>query len=89
MRDSDYSIIPARPHDVGELGAIERAAATLFRGYVAGALLDEVCDVEELSCAQREGRLWVALHDDTAVGFAFVVMLDECSPHLEEMDVHP
>jgi predicted N-acetyltransferase YhbS len=33
--------------------------------------------------------LWVALADDTPVGFALVKMLAEDLPHLQEMDVSP
>ena len=84
-----YTITTARLHDVGRLAAIERAAATLLHAHAPAAVLDETTSESDFREAQAEGRLWVALADDTPVGFALVEMLAEDLPHLEEVDVHP
>lgn len=36
-----------------------------------------------------DGRLWVALADDVAVGFAHVELIEREAAHLEEIDVVP
>ena len=87
--DARYTIAPARERDIGALGAIERAAATLLEGYAPRAVLDEVTEEAELLEAQHAGLLWVALLDDVPVGFALVSMIGHGSPHLEEIDVDP
>ena len=84
-----YTIAPARPQHIEALPGIERAAATLLKGYVHPSILEESCAEAELRRAQQEGMLWVALADDTPVGFALVKMLAEDLPHLQEMDVSP
>ncbi len=87
--DAKYSLIPARPKDIDALEAIERAAAVLLDGHAPAPVLAETterCDFEE---AQTAGRLWVALLDDTPVGFAYVEMLSDGLPHLQELDVDP
>jgi GNAT superfamily N-acetyltransferase len=48
-----------------------------------------VTDADTFRAARAEGRLWVALADDTPVGFALVEMLADGFPHLEEIDVDP
>lgn len=87
--DARYSIVAARPSDVGALATIERAAAELLRGHAPQSVLDETTDERTFREAQAAGRLWVALSDGTPVGFALVVMLAGGLPHLEEIDVHP
>lgn len=87
--DAKYSIIPAQPKDIDALEAIERAAAVLLEGHAPASVLAETterCDFEE---AQTSGRLWVALLDDTPVGFAYVEVLPSGLPHLQEIDVDP
>jgi GNAT superfamily N-acetyltransferase len=84
-----YTIAAARPQDIQALPGIERAAATLLKGYVPPSILEESCAEAELHRAQQEGMLWVALADDAPVGFSLVKMLAEDLPHLQEMDVSP
>ncbi len=87
--DPRYSIVAARRGDVAALGAIELAAAQLLRGHAPDSVLDEVFDEADFREAQSDGRLLVALHEDTPVGFAVVELLARDLPHLEEVDVHP
>jgi GNAT superfamily N-acetyltransferase len=49
----------------------------------------ETTPLEVLQSAQRGGRLWVALADDVAVGFAHVEVHEREAAHLEEIDVDP
>ena len=84
-----YTITGARLEDLSHLPAIERAAAALLAGHAPAAVLDETTSEREFEEAQAGGRLWVALADDTPVGFALVELLAADSPHLEEIDVHP
>jgi GNAT superfamily N-acetyltransferase len=51
--------------------------------------LSETIDEQVLRDAQSDGRLWVALADDTPVGFALVEVLSERHAHLKEIDVEP
>ena len=83
------SIALARERDLHELPAIELAAARLLEGHAPESILAESTPIEDLSAAQADGRLWVALADDRPVGFAIVEMLDDGLPHLDELDVHP
>src|SRR5688500_1511195 len=85
----NFTIAAARPRHIEALPSIERAAATLLKGYVPPSILEESCTEAELRRAQQEGMLWVALAGDTPVGFALVNMLAEDLPHLQEMDVSP
>ncbi len=87
--DPQYRISLARPEDVPLLGPIEWAAAQLLKGYAPDSILDEVKAESELSLAQQEGRLWVALQSEVPVGFALCKLLAADLPHLEEIDVHP
>ncbi len=87
--DPGYTIATARLQDVHGLAAIERAAATLLHGHAPPSVLNESTDESDFRRAQADGRLWVALADDTPVGFALVEMLAKDRPHLEEIDVHP
>lgn len=84
-----YRIIRARPKDVKFLAAIELAAARMLAGHAPESVLNETTSEEELLDAQRQGRLWVALACDVAVGFAHVKILEPSVVHLEEIDVHP
>ena len=84
-----YTITGARLEDLSHLPAIERAAAALLAGHARAAVLDETTSEREFEEAQAGGRLWVALADDTPVGFALVELLAQDLPHLEEIDVHP
>lgn len=84
-----YSIIVARPGDIPFLAAIELAAARLLSGHAPESILNETTSLEELSSAQRDGRLWVAVAQDLPVGFAHVKILEPAVAHLEEIDVHP
>jgi len=84
-----YRIVGARPRDLHLIAAIELAAAQLLRGHVPDTVLNEITSKQQLREAQTGGRLWVALADDTPVGFAHVEVLEPNAAHLEEIDVHP
>jgi GNAT superfamily N-acetyltransferase len=84
-----YTIAAARPQDIQHLAAIELSAAKLLEGHAPASVLSETTDESEFREAQEDGRLWVALAEDTPVGFALVEMLAEDLPHLEEIDVDP
>jgi GNAT superfamily N-acetyltransferase len=84
-----YTIIPARPKDLAQLPVIELAAAQLLRGHAPESVLNETTSLEESQTASRDGRLWVVVADDTAVGFAHVELIEAASAHLEEIDVLP
>jgi predicted N-acetyltransferase YhbS len=83
------TIVTARPEHIPALPDIELAAAALLEGHAPASILNESTSEEEFREAQAEGRLWVALADDTPVGFALVTILGTGQPHLEEIDVHP
>ena len=87
--EARYAIAPAREQDIAALGAVERVAASLLRGYAPPSVLDEATSDADFRAAQAAGHLWVALADDVPVGFALVDMLAPDFPHLEELDVHP
>ena len=87
--NEQYEIALARPHDLRLLASIELAAAQLLRGHAPDTVLNEVTSERVLSDAQREGRLWVALAGETAVGFAHVELVEPNAVHLDELDVHP
>jgi GNAT superfamily N-acetyltransferase len=84
-----YSITAARPRDLARLPAIELAAARLLAGHAPDAVLNETTNPIVLKNALHEGRLWVALADDVAVGFAHVEVIERETAHLEEIDVDP
>lgn len=89
MDAAAYTIRLARADEIEQLPAIERAAAQLFRGLDVGSFsLDDVHSIETHAAAQRLGRLWVALHGDTPVGFAIASEVGG-GPHLLELDVLP
>ena len=85
----DYSVIRARPEDVGELPNIERAAARLLAGHAPESVLSVTTSETVLQDAVRKGHLWVALAGNAPVGFAHVRPLDASTLHLEEVDVLP
>ena len=84
-----YAITVARPQDLARLPAIELAAARLLEGQAPESVLTETTRCDVLQKAQQEGRLWVALTDDAAIGFAHVEIHERGSAHLEEIDVDP
>jgi GNAT superfamily N-acetyltransferase len=84
-----YSITTARPQDISRLPAIELAAARLLAGHAPESVLTETTAPHVLQEAQRLGRLWVALADGVAVGFAHVEVIERDAAHLEEIDVDP
>jgi GNAT superfamily N-acetyltransferase len=85
----EYAITTARPRDLAALPSIELAAARLLVGHAPPSVLTDVTGAAELADAQRQGRLWVALTGDEAVGFAHVKVIEPFVAHLEELDVHP
>ena len=84
-----YQVTTARPSDLPWLPAIELAAARLLAGHAPESVLAATTDSEELAAAQRHGLLWVALADETPVGFAYVQLLEPAVAHLKEIDVLP
>lgn len=90
MAADDYTIRKATLADLGELPAIERAAALLFADVgLAGVTDGDVTSVDAFRACHGEGLLWVAADAaDRPVGFAFVEILG-AAPHLDELDVHP
>jgi GNAT superfamily N-acetyltransferase len=86
---TQYTITAARPRDIGLLGAIELAAASLLVGHAPESVLTEMTSHDVLERAQRDGLLWVALADDVPVGFAHVEVIESDAVHLEEIDVYP
>jgi NAD(P)H-dependent FMN reductase/GNAT superfamily N-acetyltransferase len=85
----EYSIRPARSHDLAQIPQIELTAARLLAGHAPESVLCETTDQEELERALAVGQLWVAVSDDVPVGFAQVVVLDARTAHLREIDVIP
>ena len=55
LMDARYMIVPARPHDVPALAAIELAAAALLEGHVPRAVLEEATDEAMLARRRRPG----------------------------------
>jgi citrate synthase len=84
-----YRIRRARPQDLPNISAIEVAAARLLAGHAPESVLGETTSQDDLNEARRQGRRWIALADDAAVGFAHVVVQERDHAHLEELDVHP
>jgi GNAT superfamily N-acetyltransferase len=84
-----YRIVAARPHDIPVLPAIELAAAAMLEGHAPESILRETTSEQDFCEAQADDRLWVALADDAAVGFAHVQILERGAAHLSEIDVHP
>ena len=84
-----YRVLPARLDDLSRLAGIELAAARLLIGWAPERVLLETTSLDELRLAQAGGCLWIALADDTPVGFAHVKLLEPRVVHLDEIDVHP
>jgi GNAT superfamily N-acetyltransferase len=85
----EYRVTVARFEDAALLPAIELAAARLLVGYAPESILGETIDQETHEIAQRRGHLWVALADNSPVGFAHVQLIEPGAAHLDELDVHP
>ena len=89
-----YVIRLAEPDDIAVLPSVEKQAVRLFQEWLAAtgltpAGLEEVSTVEEFEEARKRGHLWVALAPDgEVIGFALVIILDQCA-HLDELDVVP
>ncbi|HEY8600797.1 MAG TPA: GNAT family N-acetyltransferase [Thermomicrobiales bacterium] len=82
-----YTIRRAQPAELGQLPAIERAAAAQFRATPFAALADAPLSAEEIDPARDQ--IWVAVAPtDEPVGFALVHRLATVA-HLHELDVHP
>jgi chromate reductase len=88
-RIGDYSIVPARAEDVGEIPQIELAAARLLCGHAPESVLSETTNDDVLREAVREGHLWVARAGNTPVGFAHAEIIDARTAYLAEVDVRP
>jgi GNAT superfamily N-acetyltransferase len=85
----NYTITPARPHDLPLLPPIELAAARLLAGHAPESVLAEASTVRELQQCLNRGHLWVARADGVPVGFAQVKILEPGVAHLNEIDVDP
>jgi GNAT superfamily N-acetyltransferase len=89
----DYEVRLAKKTDLAVMPEIEKAAAQLFRPYLAW--LDISADILEglttpifLMRAQVDNRLWVAAVDHKPVGFIVAKFLSQ-SCFIVELDVHP
>lgn len=78
----------AQAIDLQACRIIENDSAELFAEHgMPGIAEDPSVDLETLTRAQVEGRLWIATDDDDVpVGFALVGTIDGL-PHLRELDV--
>lgn len=85
----NYTVAPARPHDLPLLAPIELAAARLLAGRAPESVLAEALSIAELQQCLDRGHLWVALANEVPVGFAQVKILEPEAAHLNEIDVHP
>ena len=87
IADAAYTVRRARPDELGQLPAIERAAAAQFRTTQFAALADAPLSAEEIDPAHDQ--IWVAVTAaGEPVGFALVHRLATVA-HLHELDVHP
>ncbi len=91
MKTTTSHEIHVRRAEVIDLQAcriIENDSAYLFAEHgMPGIAEDPSVDLETLTQAQTEGRLWVATDsDDVPVGFALIGTIDGL-PHLRELDV--
>ncbi len=85
----EYELDVARPQDLPFLPSIEKAAATLLRGYAPESVLESTTPQSVLEDAQTHARLWVVRTQGVPVGFAHVELLEPTVAHLQEIDVHP
>jgi GNAT superfamily N-acetyltransferase len=84
-----YRITTARSQDLPFLPVIALAAGGLLAPYAPESVLSETTPERRFREALQVGRLWVALIEETPVGFAHVELLASGLPHLEEVGVHP
>jgi len=63
------------------LPAIELAAAAMLTGHAPESVLSETTSEQDFSEAQAQKRLWVALAEDSPVGFAHVELLEPGGAH--------
>jgi|RhiMethySRZTD1v2_1073278.scaffolds.fasta_scaffold24603_4 GNAT superfamily N-acetyltransferase len=83
-----YAIRPARPGDLPYLGAIEARAGERFVGLVPEEIKADNVAPAVLADAAAAGRLFVAEAGNGAlVAFALLILLDDGTAHLEELDV--
>jgi GNAT superfamily N-acetyltransferase len=85
----NYTIVRAGTQHLAHLPHIELTAARLLSGHAPESVLNETTSHEELLRAASDGLLWVALADDSPVGFAHVEVIDPTTAHIEEIDVLP
>lgn len=80
----------ARPDDLPELRAVERAAGLAFRSIGMDAVADdEPLPVDELAAYQSDGRAWVYTDDDDRpVAYLLVAVVDGHA-HIEQVSVRP
>lgn len=82
-------IRPARPDDLPELRAVERAAGEMFRDIGMAAVADdEPPTVDELATYQTDGRAWVYVDENRPVAYLLVAVVDGHA-HLEQVSVRP
>lgn len=88
---TSWLVVPARPEHLPALPHVEREAATRFPpGSFPPGFTDCTVDEALLQAAQHDGRLWVAVDQDTdePVGFALAMVI-EGTAFLAEVDVLP
>jgi predicted N-acetyltransferase YhbS len=85
-----YRIRPATPGDLPALDRVESRASELYSGLVPEEIPLDNVPPETLRDACENGRLFVAeARDGAVVGFGLLLLLDDGSVHLEELDVLP
>ena len=85
-----YRIRPATPADLPALDNVESRASELYSGLVPEETPLDNVPSETLRDACENGRLFVAeAANGSVVGFALLLLLDDGSVHLEELDVLP
>ena len=85
-----YRIRSATAEDVPALHSVESRASELFHGLVPEEITLDNVPPATLRDACQNGRLFVAeAADGAVVGFALLILLDDGSVHLEELDVLP
>jgi GNAT superfamily N-acetyltransferase len=85
----DYEIASARLQDIPFLPSIEKAAATLLKGYEPDSVLEATTTEAEFEDTQKGGRLWVARTNCVPAGFAHADIQEPTVACLKELDVHP
>lgn len=85
-----YTVRPAAVRDLGGLAGVERRAGALFRSIgMDDVAEDDGPTISDLESARSDGRLWVATCDGRPVGYAMALILDDATPHLEQLSVDP